>query len=370
MVLRLLLVVFLVSGCSSEEAEAPVTEVVTDMVRSLDYFPKASFVGRLHAQDDVQIKARVSGYVTSVNFKEGENVEAGDPLYDIDPREFEAALTSAKAMLAAAQADREVSELNFRRGEELLPKQAISQSDFDSLKAKKLEADAGYAQAEAAVKTAEVNLTYTKIKAPISGRIGRSEASVGDLVGPNSGVLTTLVSMDPIEAIFQISESTFIATSEQRLNSDGDGEIGLSAIEVSLELTNRQMYPLTGYIDYFANRIDDNTGTLESRALIPNPNGFLVPGQYVRVVLQLSNPLTGTFIPQAAVQADQQGSFVLIIEPGDVVARRNVELGERLDADIQVMSGVETGEEVIVRGLQLVRPGQVVTTRNVADAEA
>lgn len=369
MFLRLLLVILLVSGCSSEEAEVQLTEVVTDTVQVQEYFPKRSFVGRLNAQDDVQIQARVSGYLTSVDFKEGENVEAGDPLYTIDPREFEAALASAKAMLAAAQADREVSRLNFRRGEELLPKSAISQADFDSLKAKMLEADAGYAQAEAAVKTAEVNLTYTSIEAPITGRIGRSEATVGDLVGPNSGVLTTLVSMDPIEAIFQISESTFVATSEERLQPDSNGDVELGDIQVSLELTNRQMYPLTGYIDYFANRIDDNTGTLETRALIPNPSGLLVPGQYVRVILQLSNPLTGTFIPQAAVQADQQGSFVLVIEPGDVVARRNVELGDRLDANIQVISGVDSGEDVIVRGLQLVRPGQVVKTRHVADAE-
>lgn len=370
MVVRILLLSLLLTGCSSEEAEVQVTEVVTDTVVAREYFPKRSFVGRLNAQEDVQIKARISGYLTSVDFKEGETVEVDAPLYSIDPREFEAALASAKAQLAAAQADREVSDLNFRRGEELLPKKAISQADFDSLKAKKLEADAGYAQAQAAVKTAEVNLTFTSIKAPISGRIGRSAATVGDLVGPTSGVLTTLVSMDPIEAIFQISESTFVATSEQRMDTDGNGEVELSDIQVSLELTNRRMYPHTGYIDYFANRIDDNTGTLETRALIPNPDGLLVPGQYVRVVLQLSNPLTGTFIPQAAVQADQQGSFVLVIDPGKVVARRNVELGERVDADIQVLSGVETGEEVIVRGLQLVRPGQVVNTVNVADAEA
>ena len=176
--------------------------------------------------------------------------------------------------------------------------------------------------------------------------------------------------MDPIEAIFQISESTFVATSEERLGTNEAGEVELSDIQVGLELTNRQMYPLKGYIDYFANRIDDDTGTMETRALIPNPEGLLVPGQYVRVVLQLSNPLTGTFIPQSAVQADQQGSFVLVIEPGNVVARRNVELGDRVDADIRVLSGLDIGEEVIVRGLQLVRPGQVVDAKSVADAEA
>ncbi|MBO6596993.1 MAG: efflux RND transporter periplasmic adaptor subunit [Pseudomonadales bacterium] len=370
MVFRVIFLLLFITGCSNEEAEVQVTEVVTDSVQALEYFPKRSFVGRLNAQEDVQIKARISGYLTSVDFKEGENVKVDDPLYSIDPREFEAALASARARLAAAQADRQVSDLNFRRGEELLPKKAISQADFDSLKAKKLEADAGYAQAEAAVKTAEVNLTFTQIKAPISGRIGRSAATVGDLVGPTSGVLTTLVSMDPIEAIFQISESTFVATSEERLGTNEAGEVELSDIQVGLELTNRQMYPLKGYIDYFANRIDDDTGTMETRALIPNPEGLLVPGQYVRVVLQLSNPLTGTFIPQSAVQADQQGSFVLVIEPGNVVARRNVELGDRVDADIRVLSGLDIGEEVIVRGLQLVRPGQVVDAKSVADAEA
>ncbi len=365
-----LLCILAVIGCSNEEIEVAPTEVITDLVVSQSYFPNRSHVGRLNAQEDVQIMARVTGYLTSVDFREGQTVATGAPLFTIDPREFEAALASARAQLAAAAADREVSNLNYRRGEELLPKRAISQADFDNLTAKKLEADAGYAAAEAAVKTAEVNLTYTKIEAPITGRTGRSSATVGDLVGPNSGVLTTVVSMDPIEAIFQISESTLLATAEQRMDTDGDGEIQVNDVLVNLELTNRQTYPHTGRIDYFSNRIDEATGTLELRALIPNPQGLLVPGQYVRVVLQLTDPLTGLFIPQAAVQADQQGSFVLVIEPGNQVGRRNVELGDRVDSNIRVVSGVDAGEEIIVRGLQLVRPGQVVAPVRATETEA
>lgn len=369
--MRTILALFVLAlvGCTQETAQQAPTEVITDVALVQEYFPQRSFVGRLNAQEDVNIQARVSGYLTSVDFREGENVAAGDLLYSIDQREFEAALASAQADLAAAAAARKVANLNFERGQELLPKDAISRSDFDNLTAKKLEGDAGYTSAAARVKTAEVNLTYTKIAAPISGRTGRSAATVGDLVGPNSGVLTTLVSMDPIEAIFQLSESTFLATSEERIETDGNGDISVSDIEVSLELTNRQTYPLKGYINYFANRIDDNTGTLEARALIPNPHGLLVPGQYVRVVLQLTNSLSGVFVPQAAVQADQQGSFVLLIEPGNTVARRNVELADRIGAGVRVLSGLDGGETLIVRGLQLVRSGQVVTTRSVSPAE-
>ena len=363
------LLFLLITACSPEAVEQLPTEVVTEIATVKDYFPKRSYVGRLNAQEDVQIKARVTGYLTSVDFKEGEPVNVGDPLYSIDQREFEAALASARADLAAAEANLKVAELNYKRGQDLLPKSAISQADFDNLTARKLETDAGYASAQARVKTAEVNLTYTRIIAPISGRIGRSEPTTGDLVGPTSGVLTTLVSMDPIEAIFQISESTFVATTEQRLQTETAGDIELSHIEVVLELSNRQQYPIKGYIDYFANRIDNNTGTLEARALIPNPQGILVPGQYVRVILQLTDALSGLFIPQASIQADQQGSFAMVVDTNRKVVRRNIEVAERQDANIRVLQGLDAGDEVIVRGLQLVRPGQIVRTKKISAAE-
>lgn len=361
----------LLAGCSQEEPPPPLVEVVVDEAVIEPYQPKTSFVGRLHAKDDVMIQARISGYLKSRDFREGEFVEVGDLLYEIEPAEFEAQLARAKADLTKARANQVVANQNYKRGQELLPQGAISASEMDKLTAQKLETDAGIAGAEAQLKTAEVNLSFTRILAPIAGRIGRSEHSPGDLIGPNTGPLTTLVSIDPIHALFQISEALFVMASASRgggVAGQNLNDVDVSDLEVSLELTNRQLYPLVGHIDYFSNRISDDTGTLEARALIPNPNGTLVPGQYVRVVLEQTTLVEAVFVPQAAVQVDQQGSFVLVVDAGQAVRRRNVTLDRRVDDKVIVLQGVEAGEQVIVRGLQQVRPGQTVTSKSLAAA--
>lgn len=364
----LILPLLFLPACSEEAPPRPMVEVVVDTVVSEPFQPKREYVGRLQARDDVAIQARVSGYVVSRDFREGEVVQEGDVLYTLDASEYDAALARAKAELAAAQANQANAVRNFNRGRELLPRGAISQSEMDDLTAKKLEADASIESAWAQLKSAEVNLGYTRIIAPITGRIGRSIASVGDLVGPNTGNLTTLVSMDPIEALFTVSEAAYVAAMKSRLGKGSEIE-ALRDLEVTLELTTGMAYPEVGYIDYFANRVDADTGTLEARAAIPNPDFLLVPGQYVKVILQDTNLLEGLFIPQTAVQADQQGNFVLIVDANNTVQRRNVQLDRRIDLQVQVLTGVEEGEQVIVRGLQQVRPGMVVNVRPVPRAD-
>ena len=358
----------LLAGCTEEPPPSRTVEVVVDEVVLEPYQPKSHYVGRLQAQDDVDIKARVTGYLLSRDFREGDLVAAGDVLYTLDNSEYMAAMARARADLAAAVANQANSVRNFKRGKELLPRGAISEAEMDNLTAKKLDADARIESARAQVTSAEVNLGFTTIVAPISGRIGRSSASAGDLVGPNTGNLTTLVSIDPIEALFQISEATYVSALSRGLSKNLDDQ-ALRRIEVTLELTNGLLYPEVGKIDYFANRIDQSTGTLEARALVPNPHSLLVPGQYVRVILQDTNLLEGLFIPQAAVQADQQGSFVLTVDAGSIVVRRNVELGNRLDDKVLVKRGVEEGDRVIVRGLQQVRPGMPVRTKSLVGSE-
>ncbi len=351
-----------IAACTEEAPPPRIVEVVVDDVIAEPYLPKSQYVGRLQAMDDVEIQARVTGYLLSRDFREGVLVQAGDVLYAIDSSEYKAALARAKADLAAAIANQANAARNFKRGKELLPKGAISQSEMDNLTAKKLESDARIEAARAQVTSAEVSLGFTTVTAPITGRIGRSMVSPGDLVGPNTGKLTTLVSIDPIQALFQVSEDTYTAAVASRME-EGLNAAALRNIEVSLELTNGVIYPEVGKIDYFANRVDINTGTLEARALIPNTHSLLVPGQYVRVILQGTNFVEGIFVPQAAVQADQQGSFVLLVGGGSIVARRNVELGDRFDDKVLVKKGVEAGDRVIVRGLQQVRAGMPVKTK-------
>jgi len=354
------------SACTDEAPPARVAEVVVDEVVQKPYQPKRQYVGRLQAKDDVAIQARVSGYVLTRDFREGETVNVGDVLYTIDASEYDAAMARAKAELASAVANQANAQSNFSRGKELLPQGAISESEMDNLTAKKLAADADIESAKAQVTSAEVNLGFTTILAPISGRIAKSSVTAGDLVGPTTGDLTTLVSIDPIEALFQISEATYVSAIAERMGGRVDPD-ALRNIEVTLELTNGVTYSEVGQIDYFANRIDETTGTLEARARIPNPNAVLVPGQYVKVVLQQANEIQGLFIPQAAVQADQQGSFVLEIDGSNTVVRHNVELGDRFDDLVLVNKGVEEGDRVVVRGLQQVRPGMPVQVKSLAD---
>lgn len=358
-VLSISFLALLLVACAADEPPPRVVEVVVDEVVLEPYRPKSQYVGRLQAQDDVAIEARVTGYLLSREFAEGELVQARDVLYTIDSSEYQAALARANADLAAAVANQANAVRNYKRGKDLLPKGAISEAEMDDLEARKLDADARIESANAQVTSAEVNLGFTTINAPITGRIGRSKASVGDLVGPNTGSLTTLVSIDPIEALFQISEATYVSAIARGLGNQLD-VTSLRRIEVSLELTNGLLYPEVGKIDYFANRIDQSTGTLETRALIPNPHSLLVPGQYVRVILQDTELLEGLFVAQSAVQADQQGSFVLTVDGGSTVVRRNVDLGARNDDKVLVNKGLDKGDRVIVRGLQQVRPGMPV----------
>ncbi|MCB1729420.1 MAG: efflux RND transporter periplasmic adaptor subunit [Halieaceae bacterium] len=355
-------------ACSPTPQPQRSVEVVVDAVVEKDYQYSTKYIGRLRARDDVAIQALVTGYLMSRDFQEGALVEAGDVLYTIDPSEYAAAMARAQADLAAAIALQANAERNYNRGRELLPRGAISQSEVDDLMAKKLDADAHIEAARALITSAQVNLDYTVITAPIRGRIGRSAASVGDLVGPNTGVLTTLVSIDPIEALFQVSELVFIEIATG--TADYSSIASIQNIEVTLELRNGVIYPEIGRIDYIANRIDATTGTLEARASIPNPRRLLVPGQYVRVILTDPTPRQALFIPQASVQADQQGDFVLVVDADNTVRRRGVELGHRDDDRVLVKQGVAEGERVIVRGLQQVRPGMQVEVKSIAGLAA
>jgi membrane fusion protein (multidrug efflux system) len=347
------------SACSEDAPPPQATEVVVDNVSFQPYQPNTVFVGRLQAQEDVRIQAKVTGYLLSRNFTEGDLITKGALLYEIDPVQYEAGLALAKADTAKAKAAKEVADLNLNRGKELAPLGAISASDLDKITATKLQADAELQATLAQLKSAEVNLSYTSITAPISGRIGRSEITPGDLIGPDTGLLTSLVSIDPINATFQVSEALYLRREESLREQAGEG-VDVPPLTVRLELSSQEIYPQSGYIDYIANRIDEATGTIEGRAVIPNAKGILRPGQYVKVILEVPYDVDTLMLPQAAVQADQQGNFVFTVGADNKVQRRNVELDARVGDLVVVKKGVEDGDKVIVRGLQKVRPGQMV----------
>jgi membrane fusion protein (multidrug efflux system) len=351
-------------ACSEDAPPPQAVEVIVDQAKMVPHKPSASFVGRIQAPEDVKIQAQVTGYLKEWNFKEGDLIEKGAVLYQIDPAQYEADLSQAKANLAAAKATVTVSERNFSRGKELLPKGAISAAEMDEIEAKKLTAAADLQGAEAKVEAAEVNLSYTTIKAPIDGRIGRSKFSPGDLIGPDVGVLTSLVSIDPMQAFFQVSEQVFLAyvANDEKKRNEGEEP---SKLEVKLEMADKSEYSETGHIDYVANRVDQDTGTIEARAVIPNPNGDLRPGQFVRVMLGSILEVDTLMVGQSAVQADQQGNYVFTVGADNKIVRSNVDVGARVGANVVISKGLEEGETVVIQGVQKVRAGQVVRTRDI-----
>ncbi|HHG2234803.1 TPA: multidrug efflux RND transporter periplasmic adaptor subunit VmeY [Vibrio parahaemolyticus] len=348
----------ILAGCgeannAQRESQAPL--VVTQDVTVIDYQPSKSYIGRIEAVEDTNITAQISGYLQARHFEEGQMVEKGQLLYSIEPSSFEAQVASAKAALAQAKASLKKAELDHQRGKNLLPRGSISQSEFDALTATLLGARAELEAANAQLKLAEVNLSYTQIRAPFSGRISDTKVSTGDLVSPSSGVLTTLVSLDPVHTSFSVSERERLAMGMDRIKGDGSAES--NGVEVQLELENGQFFEHLGQLDFLGNRIDTKTGTIAMRALVPNPEHKLLPGQRIKVNLRDKNTRDVIVVPRRAVQTDLEGDFVMVTTEGNVAERRNVELGPQVEQGIIIREGLEKGEAVVTQGLQRVRNG-------------
>ncbi|GAM68742.1 membrane fusion protein cmeA [Vibrio sp. JCM 19236] len=262
-----------------------VPKVVLEQVTVIDHQPSKAYVGRVSALEDADITAQVSGYLKERHFREGQMVEKGQLLYTIEPSSFEAQVASAKASVAQAEATLKRADSEFARAKNLLPKGSISKSEYDNREAEKLGAIAQLEAAKAQLQLAEVNLSHTKIEAPFSGRISDSNVSIGDLLSPSSGTLTTLVSLDPIHATFQLSERERLAMGAE--NFQGDGKSDRAAVEVSLILENNTEHPHKGELDFVGNRIDLNTGTIlcVPLFLIQSKHCFLVSTSRLRLPL-------------------------------------------------------------------------------------
>ncbi len=358
----------ILAGCgeannAQKRGQAPL--VVTQDVTIIDYQPSKSYIGRIEAVEDTNITAQVSGYLEARHFDEGQMVEKGQLLYSIEPSSFEAQVASAKAALAQAKAALKKAELDHERGKNLLPRGSISQSEFDALTATLLGARAELEAANAQLKLAEVNLSYTQIRAPFSGRISDSKVSTGDLLSPSSGILTTLVSLDPVHTSFSVSERERLTLGMDRIKGDGSDES--SGVEVQLELENGEYFEHLGQLDFLGNRINTQTGTIAMRALVPNPEQKLLPGQHIKVNLRDKNAKGVIVIPRRAVQTDLEGDFAMVMTEGNVAERRNVKLGPQVEQGIIINEGLEQDDTVITQGLQRVRNGVEVRIQSPAE---
>ncbi|GAL32192.1 RND efflux system membrane fusion protein CmeA [Vibrio maritimus] len=346
------------AGCgeatqSNQNAPAPLVQ--TTAVEVVPHQQSKSYIGRMDAVEDTAITAQVTGYLMERHFQEGRSSKKGQKLYSIEPSSFEAQVASAKAKVSEAEAALKKAELDFERGKNLVKSNNISQAEFDALTATLMSARAQLEAGNAQLKVADVNLSYTTIRAPFTGRISDSKVSQGDLLSPSSGVLTTLVSMDPIYASFSISERERLALGMDTIEGNGSDESNGVAVNIILE--DGRVFEEQGKIDFLGNRINLNTGTLAMRAVVENPQQRLLPGQHVRVELMEKEAIDVVTVPRRAVQTDLEGDFVMVVTEGNVAERRNVALGTQVETGIIIQSGLKPTDVVITQGLQRVRNG-------------
>jgi len=323
----------------------------------------ADFVGRVVAVDKVDIVARVPGFIKERNFTEGQQVKTGDLLFRIEQDTYKAAVDQQQANLAKAKANEVNAALQLERGKELGHNQNIPQSTVDQRAADEAAAQADVMQAQASLEQAEINLGYTEIHAPIDGRVGLAIYTVGNLVQPSSGRLATIVSQDPIYVTFEASERDVINYKHRLAQSGGKNQ----HLPIHIKLPDGTIYQHAGITKFLDVQVETNTDTVVVRAQVPNPEGLLIPGGIVGVIVDTEAPKSALVVPQAAVQFDQAGHYVLVVDDAKKVELRRVTTGVEQGRDIVVTDGLKQGELVIVEGIQKVHPGQIVSASVVPD---
>ncbi|MBU2869918.1 efflux RND transporter periplasmic adaptor subunit [Colwellia sp. E2M01] len=341
-------------GQETTPAKPPVPAVSVYEIKSQSVGGYREFVARTQAFKEADLRARVEGELIERHFKEGSNVEKGQTLFQIDPAAYKAAVSSAKADLSSRLSGESQAKQNLKRANDLIDDGYISQSDFDRLTTEESQAVSAVKAAEAALENAKLNLSYTTITAPFTGRIGKVNFNVGNIVGPASNTLASLIVTDPIFVSFQVEESVFISYQQAHQGSNKSDAV---EFDISLRLPNNSEYLEQGKLDFANTKISEGMGTVELRTVFPNPNNIILPGLFVTLMVESKDKQEMALIPQAAVQENQQGKFILIVDEDNKVIQRHVVLGRRINAMWVVESGVSVGENVIVEGLQKVRSG-------------
>lgn len=333
-------------------------------VASQDVAAWDEFSGRLEAVERVDVRARVSGAVQSVHFREGALVKSGDLLITIDPAPYQAEVDRAEAQVLAAQARVSYTKSELERSTRLWSERAIAQRELDERSNASNEANANLRASQAALQSARLNLGYTQVRAPVAGRVGKLEVTQGNLVaaGPGAPVLTTLVSVSPIYASFDADEGTVArALNELHGGKGGSGATGdLSSIPVQIGTAATADTPFNGKLQLIDNQVDARSGTVRVRAVLDNKDGALIPGQFARIRLGQSKSRPAVLVNERAVGTDQSKRFVMVVGADNTLSYREVQLGANVDGLRIVTTGLKANERVVVNGLQRVRPGALV----------
>ncbi len=351
----LLAVGLTVGSTAAQDNEASQPNVTVATVSSQTVGDKGRYVGRVDAVTTVNLVARVEGFLEKQNFQDGAFVKKGDLLYVIEKGLYEADVANAQAQLEGAQATLKNSQLDLARQKILLTEDDVPQSTVDQAEATVGANEASVGEAKANLDTAKINLGYTDIYSPIDGRIGVSNIDVGNLVDSNSGTLATITSVDPIEVKFFMGEKDLIKDREAGLIGNDDAKLS-----VRLTMADGTDFATAGKITYVGTTVEQSSDTVEMKATFANPDNVLIPGQFVNVIVEDSDPQKTPVVPQSAVQLDSTGHFVYLVDKDNKVERRDVKLGRQSGTVWEVSSGLKDGDRVITQGLQRVHPGITV----------
>ncbi|MGV1771707.1 efflux RND transporter periplasmic adaptor subunit [Agrobacterium vitis] len=346
---------------ASAAAPAPAVPVTVSKVSSRKFIHWEQFSGRLEAVDRVDVRPRVGGAIQSVHFREGALVKAGDLLFTIDPAPYQAAVDQAEGQFASAEAKVDLARIELDRGLKLSGNSTISQSDMDQRRNSFTQAQAAMGTARAQLQSAQLELDYTQVRAPVSGRVGKLEVTAGNLVasGSSSSVLTTLVSVDPIYASFNVSEQ-LVAKALSQLPQTGAALADIESIPVEIGTLADDGTPIKGKLQLINNQVDAASGTIGVRAVFNNPGGRLIPGQFVRVRMGQPVPENKILVSERAIGTDQDKKFVFVVDGDNKVNYRQIQLGAVAEGQRVVESGLAAGDTIVVNGLQRIKPGAVV----------
>lgn len=362
--LPLLFAVLLVAGCHRQTPNAapPPPKVTVAPVIEKDIVEWNEYIGRTDAVESVEVRARVSGYLTSVDFKPGSLVKKGDLLFTIDDRPYKADLARAEGQLQQARAQQKLAELDFQRIKELRARSVVAVNEFDSKSSALMQSQGGTAVAEAEVENAKLNLEFCSIRSPIDGRVSRENVSVGNLVQPNAtaaGILTTVVAIDPLYAYMDVDESAILnyikLSKEGRLKTARETRVTLF-----MGLANEEGFPHEGFVDFVDNRITPGTGTMRVRGQWKNWDPLLTPGFFVHIRVAASPTYFALLVPDEAIGVDQGQRYVLVVGADKKVEYRTVKPGTLSDGLRVIEDGLKAGELIVVNGLMRAQPGSVV----------
>lgn len=345
------------SALDVQAQDTPPPTVVTHQIEVLPIEAPDSFTATVEAIEGVEVQARIQGFIEEVLFTPGQMVKAGDQLFTIEPDQYNAEVSAAQASVAQAEAQRVRAQSEAARQQELVNRRATAEVNLEQAQADFRVAEANVTAAQAGLDLAEINQSYTTIVSPITGKIGRALITKGNFVGPSAGSLAQIVQLDPIRVVFSVPEQLLLD-----MQQSGVAKTGAETVTFNLMRANGTEYAQPGTLEYVDNQVDPATGSVAVRIVYQNPEAFLLPGQFVTMVIAEKDPKSLPVVPQTAVLQDREGRYVFVVKDDNTVAQTRITTGPRVETGWAVTEGLQGGEQVVIEGVQRLQNGMTVAT--------